>query len=130
MSVVATKPLSTATVTMTPEAGKLGLTRVGPLMNVCGDATRFIKGNPLRFVLYGAYNACGLIGSEHNGIAVLHESWKQVIADNIAREHSGSHGPSLSQVLAFQRMLTADEDEVLDLINSSDRLRMELVQQD
>ena len=61
-------------------------------MNPKGTKRKF------RLLLYGAYNACGLIGSEYNGVAVLDEYARNVVADNIAQESSGYFGPSVKQI--------------------------------
>lgn len=54
------------------------------------DVTKEYKdaqGNPrkLRFFIYQAYNAMGLIGTENNGIAVVDENLKKVLCDQIDR---------------------------------------------
>ena len=57
-------------------------------MNSVGQYTMVAKDQSLKFgnrsfrvLLYGAYNAMGLIGTEKNGIAVLDEDRRQVVLD-------------------------------------------------
>jgi hypothetical protein len=103
------------------------LADVGPFVNVSRDQIKtFENGRSFRFVLYGAYNAGGLIGSEYNGVAVLDEDNKAVLADNFGKEPSGYYGPSKAQTALFDRMLGMDYAEFCDLINSSDRRRYAL----
>lgn len=72
-----------------------GSYQIGPFMGVTKDKDTIksykYKGNTrkLRFVCYTAYNACGLIGPENNGIAVLDEDMKQVICDKINKDKWG-----------------------------------------
>lgn len=52
---------------------------IGPYTSVVADKSR----GRYRLAIYQAYNALGLIGTEYNGIVVLDDEDKQVIADNI-----------------------------------------------
>ena len=92
---------------------------VGPYTSVSRDETR---GN-YRILLYGAFNAFGLIGSEYNGICVLDEKNRAVVADNICCEDSGYFGPSKAQVAAFEKMLKCNKKEFVKIVNSAPRLR-------
>lgn len=42
-----------------------------------------------RLIGHGAYNACGLIGSEYNGLVILDQDAKQVLVDKICIQSSG-----------------------------------------
>lgn len=59
-----------------------------------------------RIVVYGTYNALGLVGSESNGVAVLLEEPPAVVADEIGCESSGYSGPSTAQLALFETLRT------------------------
>jgi hypothetical protein len=72
--------------------------RVGPYTGVDFDRTiEFSNGRKFRIITYQAYNACGLIGSEYNGVAILDEDQHRVLCDNIAAESTGYNGVSRRQ---------------------------------
>ena len=103
--------------------------QVGPFVGVAADETRtFENGRRFRFLVYGAFNACGLIGPEKNGIAVLDEDNRQVVCDEIARADSGYHGPSAEQLALFRSMMdsTFSYQQLCDVVNASPRARMQL----
>ena len=103
--------------------------QVGPFVGVSADQVRtFPNGRSFRFLVYGAYNAFGLIGSEKNGVAVLDEDNKCVVCDELARADSGYFGPSAEQLALFRKMTAEnfDYDELRSLVNGSPRARMEL----
>jgi hypothetical protein len=79
-------------------------------------------------LLYGAYNAMGLIGSECNGIAILDEDKKAVLLDEFARISSGWFGPSRSQVLAYLGILELEWDEFKSFVNGCERRRYYLTE--
>lgn len=79
-----------------------------------------------RVLLYGAYNAMGLIGPEFNGIAVLDEDNKAVVCDCICKEQSGYFGPSKRQIEEFGRVIKLPWPEFRDLVNKSERPRFAL----
>jgi hypothetical protein len=74
-------------------------------------------------MLYGAYDAFGLIGSECNGICVLNEDEKNVVADEICPVDSGYFGPAGVQLDLFDKMVKMPSKLFRELVNSSDRLR-------
>jgi hypothetical protein len=76
-----------------------------------------------RFVLYGAYDAYGLIGPEKNGIAVLDEENRTVLCDEIAKADSGYFGPTPEQWASLADLLSVSWDEFRDLINTHERSR-------
>lgn len=97
---------------------------VGPFMYTRGDHRR---DDGYRIVLYGAYNAMGLIGTEYNGIAVLDDNRMQVWCDNICRDNSGwcyeSSEPSDAQKLVFENMKKMGTEEFVAFVNAQDRCR-------
>ena len=76
-----------------------------------------------RIVLYGAFNAMGLIGPENNGIVVFDDDQKQVLADQLGCETSGWCGPSRAQVELFKSMERSTWEEFRARINESKRNR-------
>lgn len=101
-------------------------TSVGPFTFVSCDEKRIVGADEYRVVLYGAYNAGGLIGPERNGIAVLSESLKAVICDEIACEGTGYFGPSKKQIAEFEKLMTCSPEEFVMTVNASDRLRSQI----
>jgi hypothetical protein len=95
------------------------LPSVGPYTWVSKDVTR----GRYRLVVYGAFNAFGLIGSEHNGIAVLDNVDMCVVADKLFCADSGYFGPSASQMRGLQHLLTCSPKDFCNTINSSGRNR-------
>lgn len=90
-------------------------------MNSVGQYTMVAKDHSLKFgnrsfrvLLYGAYNAMGLIGTENNGIAVLDEDRRQVVLDGHCAQDSGYYGPSERQILEFQRICGLLAKEFMD----------------
>jgi hypothetical protein len=77
-------------------------------------------------VLYGAYNAMGLIGSECNGIAVLDKDNRLVVLDEHCKIDTGYFGPSESQVREFDRIKAMDADSFLIFCNAHPRLRKQI----
>lgn len=73
----------------------------------CCERILTIDGKDVRLylMLYGAYNAYGLIGPEFNGIAILNDTRKTVVLDGAFAEgygwYPGYGGPSERQLQAF-----------------------------
>ncbi len=102
---------------------------VGPFVGVCADSTRtFPNGRQFRFLVYGAYNAFGLIGPEKNGVAVLDEDNKSVLVDELAIAESGYFGPSAAQLELYERMSSEafTYEELCEVVNASARARRQL----
>ena len=101
--------------------------RIGPYMGVTRDQKISFKAGRkarnFRVIIFGAYNACGLIGSEFNGLAVLDEDERAVLCDRIGCESSGYFGPSQSQLAEFDRVTGLSWPEFREFINSHDRTR-------
>jgi hypothetical protein len=101
---------------------------IGPFVGVnyeCLIAFRQARRRDRRFHLfiYRAYNACGLVGHEHNGIAVCDIERGQVLCDEIARQKSGYNGPSNEQVETIRRLQASSWAEFREVINISPRAR-------
>jgi hypothetical protein len=102
----------------------LNSNNLGPYVSVTRDTVRkFSNGESFRVIVFGAYNAFGLIGSEFNGIAVFNENEKNVVADCIGREASGYFGPSDKQIALFDKLASCRLDTFRKLVNQADRLR-------
>lgn len=100
---------------------------VGPYVSVSFDQVRkFPNGRSFRMIVFGAYNAMGLIGSEYNGIAVFDEDNKSVVADCIGKADSGYFGPTLGQIELFDYLATCTWANFRNAVNNSDRLRYEI----
>lgn len=87
------------------------------------DATRTFYGKTLRIVLYGAYNALGLIGPEMNGIAILDEDARCVVLDGHLQEDTGYFGPSRRQVLEYSRIIGMTDADLEEFIANHPRTR-------
>ena len=83
----------------------LELKQVGPYMGVQRDEIVKHHGRTFRLMLYGAYNAFGLIGSECNGIVVLDEDNMCVVLDEEAKISSGYFGASDKQKARFDELV-------------------------
>lgn len=87
-------------------------------------ARREIDGTEYVIIIAGAYNAFGLIGSEHNGIAVLDDTAKRVVLDRHVPQSSGYSGPSKAQWDEFEHLLARDDASFLDFISTNPRSRL------
>jgi len=101
--------------------------QIGPFVGVSIEQDKTYKnGKKLKFIIYSAYNAFGLIGPESNGIAVLCENDKSVVCDEIAKAASGYYGPTQDQIETLKTMLSMSWDQLRKFINSQKRARYEL----
>lgn len=96
---------------------------IGPYERVKRDSVRLVHGDAYRLILYGAYNARGLVGAEHNGIAVLQESPPAVIADKVACDDTGTQTPTAAQIAQYEEMRTCDDEKFRAIVNATERLR-------
>lgn len=84
------------------------------------------KTRKFRVIVYGAYNAFGLIGPEKNGIAILDENNRAVLADEIEKADSGYFGPSNNQLARIREILEMGFEDFRSLVNNSGRNRYEI----
>lgn len=100
------------------------MTKVGPYEAVTHD---HVREDGYRILLSGAYNAMGLIGPEHNGIAVLDEVNKQVVTDCVGRQASGWYGDSGSPgeriVALFEELKNASPEDFAARVNDLGAVR-------
>lgn len=98
--------------------------QIGPYMYADGAVRRReVDGTDYIVGIAGAYNAFGLIGSEHNGLFVLDDTAKRVLTDDIGRESSGYNGPSQSQWNLLRDVMTMDGEGFVDWVKSTARYR-------
>jgi hypothetical protein len=103
------------------------LKNVGPYTWVSRDVTRTDNGHgSYRLIIYGAFNAYGLIGSELNGIAVFDENEKRVLCDEIARADSGYFGPSAQQLETLIDLVSMPWPQFARFMNEHPRTRYQL----
>lgn len=81
--------------------------RIGNYLYADG-AVRRRKVNGITYIvgIAGAYDALGLIGSEHNGVFVLDDTNKRVVFDRDTPQSSGYHGPSKAQWDRLKELMT------------------------
>lgn len=91
---------------------------VGQYTMVSRDRTLKFGSRSFRVVLYGAYNAMGLVGPENNGIAVLDEDRMQVVIDAHLQEDTGYFGPSDVQVAEWERICAMDAPSFKEFCDS------------
>lgn len=96
---------------------------VGQYTMVFRDETLRFGKRSFRVILYGAYNAGGLIGTENNGIAVLDEDRRQVVLDGHCPQETGAFGPSDPQMIEWRRICRMDALEFAEFCNSHPSLR-------
>lgn len=101
----------------------MNLPRVGPYVGVSKDAVVKKGKTSFRVLLYGAYDAFGLIGSECNGICILNEDEKNVVTDGILPVDSGYFGPAKIQLDLFDKLVKAPAKVFREIVNASDNLR-------
>lgn len=96
---------------------------------MCCTRTIDVDGEDIKIhiMLYGAYNALGLIGPEYNGIAILNDTHKAVVLDGEAAEdygwYPGYGSPTHEQVAAFNSIAVMDEAALVDFIRAHPRYR-------
>jgi len=96
---------------------------VGPYSGVQRDEVKECCGGRFRVVLYGAYNAMGLYGSEMNGLAVLDDGERLVVLDGEAREPSGWFGATPAQAARFDEIMAMEEEGFRLFVNTHPRAR-------
>lgn len=71
----------------------------------------------------GAYDAFGLIGPEHNGIFILNDTDKCVVADQGCIESSGYNGPSQRQWDSLKVLMQSSDKQFIELVKAMPRYR-------
>lgn len=96
---------------------------VGQYAGVSVDMTKEIDGVSYRVIVYGAYNARGLYGSENNGIAILNETKRNVLLDGELKIDSGWGGPSNEQRKRHGEIMDMTDEEFKKFVNEHPRAR-------
>ena len=76
--------------------------------------------------IYLALNACGLIGSECNGVGIMDEDSREVLCDEMEKQESGYCGASPEQVRLAKELVESDWHTFRMIINNSGRNRCEI----
>jgi hypothetical protein len=92
-------------------------------MGVRQMVKREVFGATYVILIYGAYNAMGLIGSESNGIAILNETLKQVVTDQIACADSGWFGATKNQLREFDAIMNLSDEAFLKYLTITQNFR-------
>ena len=103
---------------------------IGPYTGVVYDksATFQTPNGPrkFRFIIYQAYNAFGLIGSEFNGVAILDEDKMQIVCDGIAKQNTGWFGASPQQIKMAEGLIEMSWENLQHFVNSNSRTRQDI----
>ncbi len=99
---------------------------VGQYVGVQYDKRVEHDGAIYRVIMYGAYNAFGLIGPEKNGIAILNESQRNVVLDEECKESSGYFGASERQLSRWDEIVNMDTKAFVAFVNGHERARYEI----
>lgn len=100
---------------------------VGPFMYCSRDETKTLaNGEKYRLVIYGAYNALGLIGTEKNGIAILDENKQAVLCDGITSAASGYDTPTREQKISFDHWMMMTDETFRMHVNDLPNLRFKI----
>lgn len=92
----------------------------------CCERILTIAGKKVKIylMLYGAYNARGLIGPEFNGLVILNDTRKKVVLDGAFAEgygwYPGYGGPSEKQRKAFNALAILPDAILLEWIREHD----------
>ena len=89
-------------------------------MGVDFDKTVVHGDRTFRIITYQAYNAFGLVGSEFNGVAILDEDSKKVVARNIGKTSSGYYGVTKAQNKLADAILSMTWEELNKLIEDQE----------
>jgi hypothetical protein len=96
--------------------------RVGQYVGIAAD----IRRGKFRIIVYGALDAFGLIGPERNGVAILDEENRTVIADEIEHAETGYFGPSDAQLSRARWLAEANPEAVACFLNACGRNRRKI----
>lgn len=100
--------------------------RVAQYVGVQRDTTIKKGGTQYRILLYGAKDVFGLIGSEHNGIAILNEDAKDVVADRIGCINTGYFGAPVSQVDLWKQIVAMPARAFKEFVNGCSESRYQI----
>lgn len=84
---------------------------------------QFDNGKRFRVISYQAYDAFGLIGSEHNGIAILNEDERDVVLDQHFQQSTGYFGVGNKVFAEAERICKMSWEEFQAFVNVNVRSR-------
>jgi hypothetical protein len=101
------------------------MSNLGPYMYVSRDEQKQFPevGRTFRVILYGAFNAMGLIGTESNGIAVLDDTSRFVVLDEHCKGPAGCYGHTEAQAAEYTRIMGLDWEDFRAFVNGNRRTR-------
>lgn len=99
--------------------------QIGPFMYnpACKPVERKVGKVTFLVGIATAYNAFGLIGTEHNGIFILDDTNRTVVMDRHAEGSAGGFGPYRSQIEERDRLLALSDKDFLAFILANPRFR-------
>lgn len=99
--------------------------QIGPFMfnPACPPKERVVGDTTFLVGIATAYNAMGLIGTEHNGVFILDDTNRTVVMDRHAEGSGGGFGPYPSQLAERERLLALSDAEFIGFIESNPRYR-------
>lgn len=98
---------------------------IGPYMGISANSRIDFPEVELSFqvVVYGAFNAMGLIGSEGNGIAIFEITRGYVVLDEHCKTSSGWYGPTRTQLEEFNRIAGLEWEDFRAFVSGHKRSR-------
>ena len=90
------------------------------------DVTRSTELGTFRIIVYGAFDAYGLIGPEKNGVAILDVDRMRVLTDEICRIDSGYYGPSTRQTAIAVCLVQMTDANFKEYVNQHTRSRYQI----
>ena len=87
------------------------------------DTMIFPNGRNFEIVIYGAYDAFGLIGPENNGIVILDNDNLRVVLDRHFEIQTGYFGSSENQVKEYLKIAAMNWEQFVEFVNNNKRTR-------
>jgi hypothetical protein len=113
-----------------PVDNVLAFPNMGPLTGITHRQVRRFAGRggvrTFYVVLHMAYNAFGLIGTEHNGVAVLDADGRDVLVSTHCSTSSGYFGPTQTQIDEWARVCRLTYAQLRAFVNGHPRCRREI----
>ena len=95
--------------------GAMRKRKINDQLYIIGIAGAFDFGEPISLPV--------VIGSEHNGIFILNDTKKTVLADQYIKEDSGYYGPSPRQWEALAQLMRASSKDFFAMVKAMPRYR-------
>lgn len=99
--------------------------QIGPFMfnRAVPPVERVVEGTRFLVGIATAYNAFGLIGTEHNGLFILDDTNRAVVMDRHCEGSAGGFGPYPNQIAECDRVLALSDMEFIRFIRRNPRFR-------